>query len=112
MQTVAIRDLKNNPSNMTKYLENNESVFITKHSRPIGITLPLNDDTLSIGIKNLVAIEQYRNRLISLGKMAEFLEISKQEAMSLVNRLGIDWLDYDQEELDTQLDIAKKYAKR
>jgi predicted HTH domain antitoxin len=112
MQTVAIRDLKNNPSNMTKYLENNESVFITKHSRPIGITLPLNDDTLSIGIKNLVAIEQYKNGSISLGKMAEFLEISKQEAMSLVNRLGIDWLDYDQEELDTQLDSAKKYAKK
>ena len=111
MQTVAIRDLKNNPSNMTKYLENNESVFITKHSRPIGITLPLNDDTLSVGIKNLVALEQYKNGLISLGKMAEFLEISKQEAMSLVNRLGIDWLDYDEDELNTQLDIAKKYAK-
>jgi len=112
MQTVAIRDLKNNPSNMTKYLENNESVFITKHSRPIGITLPLNDDTLSVGIKNLVAIEQYKNGLISLGKMAEFLEISKQEAMSLVNRLGIDWLDYDENELDAQLDVAKKYAKK
>ena len=111
MQTVAIRDLKNNPSNMTKYLENNESVFITKHSRPIGITLPLNDDTLSVGIKNLVAIEQYKNGLISLGKMAEFLEISKQEAMSLVNRLGIDWLDYDEAELNTQFDVAKKYAK-
>jgi len=27
----------------------------------------------------LVAIEQYRNGLISLGNMAEFLEISKQE---------------------------------
>jgi predicted HTH domain antitoxin len=112
MQTVAIRDLKNNPSNMTKYLENNESVFITKHSRPIGITLPLNDDTLSIGIKNLVAIEQYKNGLISLGKMAEFLEISKQEAMSLVNRLGIDWLDYDENELANQFDVAKKYAKK
>jgi len=112
MQTVAIRDLKNNPSNMTKYLENNESVFITKHSRPIGITLPLNDDTLSVGIKNLVAIEQYKNGLISLGKMAEFLEISKQEAMSLVNRLGIDWLDYDENELDGQLNVAKKYAKK
>ncbi len=111
MQTVAIRDLKNNPSNMTKYLENNESVFITKHSRPIGITLPLNNDTLSVGIKNLVAIEQYKNGLISLGKMAEFLEISKQEAMSLVNRLCIDWLDYDENELNAQLDVAKKYAK-
>jgi len=112
MQTIAIRDLKINPSNMTKYLEKNESVFITKHSRPIGITLPLNDDTLSIGLKNIVALEQYKHGLISLGKMAEFLEISKKEAMSLVNRLDIDWLKYDKEELDTQLDAARKYAKK
>jgi len=112
MQTVAIRDLKNNPSNMTKYLENNESVFITKHSKPIGITLPLNDDTLSIGIKNLVALEQYKNGLISLGKMAEFLDINKKEAMSLVNRLGIDWLEYSKDELDKQLNSATKYAKK
>lgn len=112
MQTIAIRDLKINPSNMTKYLEKNESVFITKHSKPIGITLPLNDDTLSLGLKNVVAIEQYKNGLISLGKMAEFLEISKKEAMSLVNRLSIDWLDYDEEELDNQLETAQKYAKK
>ena len=112
MQTLAIRDLKNNPSNMTKYLENNESVFITKHSRPIGITIPLNDDTLSVGIKKLVVLEQYKNGLISLGKVAEFLEISKQEAMSLVNRLGIDWIDLSKDELDEQVNIAKKYAKR
>ncbi len=112
MQTVAIRELKNSPSNMTKYLENNESVFITKHSRPIGITLPLNDDTLSIGIKNLVALEQYRDGLISLGKMASLLEISKAEAIRLVDRLGIDWLEVDAEELDAQIGVAGRVARR
>ncbi len=112
MQTVAIRELKNSPSNMTKYLENNESVFITKHSRPIGITLPLNDDALSIGIKNLVALEQYRDGLVSLGKMASLLEISKAEAMSLVDRLGIDWLEVDAQELDAQVGVARKVAGR
>jgi hypothetical protein len=44
--------------------------------------------------------------------MAEFLEISKQEAIKLVDRLGIDWLELDREELDSQIEIAKKYAKR
>jgi predicted HTH domain antitoxin len=112
MRTVAIRDLKNNPSSMTKYLSDNESVFITKHNRPIGVTLPLNDDTLSIGIKNLVALDQYTHGRISLGKMAEFLGISREEAMRLVDRLGLDWLDYTDEELDTQLDIACKYARK
>jgi len=96
---------------MTKYLENNESVFITKHSKPIGITIPLNDDTLSIGIKSVIAIEQYQNGLISMGKMAEFLSISKQEAMSLLNTLGIDWMEYDEDELNKQVKAAKNYAK-
>ena len=112
MQSVAIRDLKNNPSSMTKYLANNESVFITKHSKPIGITLPLNDDTLSIGLKNLVALEQYKNGLISLGKMATLLGIPKKEALYLLHTLHIDWLEYDKESLDTQVNIANKYAKK
>ena len=112
MQSVAIRDLKNNPSNMTKYLENNESVFITKHNRPIGITIPLNDDTLSIGLKKVVAIEQYKEGMISLGKMAEFLEISKKEAMHLLNRLGIDWLEYEKDDLDTQIESAGNIARQ
>ena len=110
MQTVTIRDLKNNPSNLTKYLEDGQSVFVTKHNKPIGITLPLNDDVLSIGIKKAVAIEQYKMGLISVGKMAQFLDISKIKAIRLLNDLKIDWLDYEKNDLDTQLETAKKYA--
>ena len=111
MKSVAIRDLKNNPSNMTKYLERNETVFITKHSKPIGITLPLNDDLFSLGLKKAVAIDQYRNGLISLGKMAELLDISKKEAQHLLNSLGVDWLEYDKQEIDRQVSVARKHAK-
>lgn len=95
MQTVSIRDLKNNPSNMTKYLENNESVFVTKHGKPIGITIPLNDNTLSMGIKKTVALEQYKQGLISMGKMAEIMGIDKQEAMQILHNLGLNWIEDD-----------------
>jgi predicted HTH domain antitoxin len=111
MQSVAIRDLKNNPSSMTKYLANKESVFITKHNKPIGITIPLNDDTLSIGIKKLLLIEQYKNSLISLGKLSELLNIPKTEAISLLDTLGIDWIDMSKDELEDELQVAQKVAK-
>jgi len=111
MKSVAIRDLKNNPSSMTKYLDNKESVFVTRHNKPIGVTIPLNDDTLSIGIKKLLVLEQYKNGIISLGKMAELLKISKVEVMSLLNSLNIDFLDIDEKELEEELNIAKKVAK-
>jgi len=111
MHSVAIRDLKNNPSNMTKYLENSESVFITKHGKPIGVTIPLGDDTLSMGIKKLLVLQQYEKGLISLGKAAELLDMTKQQMLSLVDTLGIDWMDITEEELQEELKVAKKVAK-
>ncbi len=80
---------------MTKYLENNESVFVTKHGKPIGITIPLNDNTLSMGIKKTVALEQYKQGLISMGKMAEIMGIDKQEAMQILHNLGLNWIEDD-----------------
>ncbi len=93
MQTVSIRDLKNNPSSMTKHLDAGNSVFVTKHGKPIGITLPLNDDIFSIGVKKSVAVQLYKMGLISLGKMAEILEINKRDAMALLNDLDIIWIE-------------------
>jgi len=111
MKSLSIRDLKNNPSMMTRYLGDNESVFITKHSNPIGITIPLKDDLFSVGIKKVVVLEQYKEGKISLGKMAEFLNISKKEAMNLLKNLDIDWLEYEQSELDDQINVAKEILK-
>ena len=109
MQTMAIRDLKNNPSDLTKHLENNELVFVTKHGKPIGITLPLNDSTLSLGIKKAAALELYKSGIISMGKMAEIMEISKPEAMKLLNDMKIDWIDYNSKDLEDEAKTVEKW---
>ena len=108
MHSVAIRDLKNNPTNMTKHLENGESVFVTKHGKPLGITVPFSEEMLAMGMMKAVALEQYRQGLISIGKMAELMGISKPEAMKLLNDLHIDWLDYTEKEIDDQASVLKK----
>jgi len=95
MQTIGIRELKNNPSNMTKHLQSGESVFVTKHGKPIGITLPLNDEVFSIGVKKAVAVELYKMGVVSLGKLAELLDLTKQEAMGLLNSMDVAWLEGD-----------------
>ena len=82
---------------MTKHLDAGDSVFVTKHGKPIGITLPLNDDIFSIGVKKSVAVQLYKMGLISLGKMAEILEINKRDAMTLLNDLNIIWIEEDVE---------------
>ena len=107
MHSLAIRDLKNNPSEMTRHLENNESVFVTKHGKPIGLTLPLGDDMLSLGLKKAAVIDQYSHGLISIGKVAELLEMKKNEVFRLFNDLRIDYLDYDKDEINEQVNNAK-----
>ena len=61
--------------------------------------------------KNNPSYTQYKRGLISLGKMAEYLSISKPEATRLVDRLGIDWLDYAPEELEEQVTSARAYRR-
>jgi antitoxin (DNA-binding transcriptional repressor) of toxin-antitoxin stability system len=108
MHSVAIRDLKNNPASMTKYLEAGESVFVTKHGKPLGITIPFSEEMLAMGMMKTIALEQYRQGLISVGKMAELMGIKKQEAVKLLSDLKIDWLGYTKSELDEQEKILEK----
>ena len=108
MYSVTIRDLKNNPSNMTKYLEEGQSVFVTKHGKPIGITIPFSEEMLAMGTMKAVALEQYKQGLISMGKMAELMGIEKHEAIMLLSDLKIDWLDYTKDELDDQVKVLEK----
>jgi antitoxin (DNA-binding transcriptional repressor) of toxin-antitoxin stability system len=103
MHAVAIRDLKNNPSTMTRYLDEGHSVFVTRHGKPIGITLPIGDDVFSVGLKKAVALDLYRNGSISLGKMAQMLEIPRQEAMGLLNRMEIGWIEDDPAQIEAEV---------
>ncbi len=108
MHSVAIRDLKNNPSSMTKHLEAGKSVFVTKHGKPLGITIPFSEEMLAMGMMKAIALEQYKQGLISMGKMAELMGVEKQEALKLLSDLKIDWLEYTKNELDEQEKVLEK----
>jgi predicted HTH domain antitoxin len=105
MYSVAIRELKNNPAAMTKHLEKGDAVFVTKHGKPIGITLPFSEKMLEMGMLKAVALEQYKQGLVSLGKMAEMMGITKPDAVKLLNDLHIDWLGYDEKEIEKQIEV-------
>ena len=98
MQSIAIRELRNNPSNLTHSLEQNEYVFITKHGKPIGVAVPLNNENLSFGLTRATALQAWRNGDISLGKMAELLDMNKQELRSILAKMNLPVIDTDVQE--------------
>ena len=106
MKTIGIRELQKNPSNITKWLENNEYTIITKRNKPIGITISFNDKIITNGLKTSLLIEAYQNSLITLGEIAKALNMSKEEIMKFLSALGIDIIDYDfNEDLETIKDF-------
>ena len=95
MQTIGIRDLQINPATLTKALEKKEYTLITKRSTPIGVAVSFDDDILSKGLKTSLLIEGYKSGNISLGQLAKNLNISKKEAMHLLDMMGIESVEYD-----------------
>ncbi|MEE9354590.1 MAG: UPF0175 family protein [Methylococcaceae bacterium] len=105
MHSITIRDLKNNPAIMTRHLEAGDSVFITKHGKPIGITLPLDDSLVNQGIKELLFFDLYKKGEISFGKLAEFLDVSKARLRKMFVALDMEVIDYAPNEVEDELKI-------
>jgi len=95
MQTVGIKDLQVNPAKLTRSLEADEYTMITKRSKPIGLALSFNDTIITKGLKTSLMLDAYKKGLLSLGQVAEALNISKEKAMKLLSTMGIDVVEYD-----------------
>jgi len=98
MHSIAIRELRNNPSNLTHSLEQNEYVFITKHGKPIGVAVPLTNENLSFGLTRATALQAWRNGDISLGKMAELLDMDKQVLRGVLSDMNLPIIDSDEQD--------------
>ncbi len=61
-------------------------------------------------VKKALVIYLYLKGEISLGKLAELLNISKVEAIELLSKLGISVINYPSEELEEELSLAKSRA--
>ncbi|HIO92605.1 MAG TPA: type II toxin-antitoxin system prevent-host-death family antitoxin [Leucothrix mucor] len=93
MQSIAIRELRNNPSHLTQSLERDEYVFITKHGKPIGVAVPLSNDNLRFGLTRATALQAWKQGELSLGKMAELLQIDKVELRAILSAMHLPMLD-------------------
>jgi predicted HTH domain antitoxin len=57
-------------------------------------------------VQQWVALELFRSRRVSAGKAAEVAGVSLADFMDLTRQHGIPWVDYTDEELETELNEA------
>ena len=61
-------------------------------------------------LKEYLVIELYRRREVSSEKAAELLGMERFEFVRYASRLGITYLDMDEQELATEIELAQKGA--
>jgi predicted HTH domain antitoxin len=109
MQTVGIKELKTNPSVLSKAFDKRESLLITRRGKPIGIAAAFDDDVLDLGLKKWIALRSFESGDLSLGQVAQVFEKRKEEMMHLLSEFGIPIADYDlAEELETLARLGDK----
>lgn len=107
MESVTLRDIKNNPATMTAHLAKGNPVFVTKHGKPIGITLPLDDSMVNQSIKELLYFDLYKKDEISFGKLAEFLGVRKDKLRRIFASMNMPVIDYDVSDVLDELNAFK-----
>jgi predicted HTH domain antitoxin len=98
MQTVGIRDLQINPAILTKSLENNEFVMITKRGKPLGVATSFEEDILRHGFLESLVFMAFERGNISFSQLSKSLKLTKTETMKLLAILDIPITDYKLEE--------------
>jgi len=107
MFSIGMKELKNNPKNLGDHLEHKELALITKRGKPIGIALPWDDSILGQGYRQTLAVRAFEGGALTLGQLADTMEISREEALMLLKTLGIAYIQRDAEELEEELEVLR-----
>ena len=107
MKAVGIKELKTNPGLISKAIESDDYLLISKRGRPNSIPTSLDNGGLDFVLKKWLLIQAYSKGNLSLGQLASALDQSYSKTLKLLGTLGIPTLDYDlDDELDTIEDLS------
>ena len=105
MLSVGIKELKDNPSVLTKAAENGELSILTKRGKPIGIVLPWSDEIMIKGYKEALSFEAYKNGLLTLSQLSEIIKKEKAQTLEILGKMNISYIDHQKEEIDEELAV-------
>lgn len=107
MQAFSIRDLRERTGELSQEADKGNIALITKHGKPLFVSLPFTEDLLKNNINVVLAESLYRTGSISIGKAAKLAGQSIAEFSEYLSKLGVSVVDYPTKELDAELDYFK-----
>ena len=99
------RDLRIKSGLLIKDAEKGRISIITKHGKPVILTIPFNAQLIESGLLKNLAIHLFENNIITLSKAAKIASISIEDFLELLKEAGIDSVNYPADELDNEMKI-------
>lgn len=103
MESFSIRDLRERSGKLVRELESGHVALITKHGKPLCVTVPMSEHLIRAGVPLALAIELFRTHMVSLGVAAKVAGVSCEAFVEHLGRLRIPVVDYDPAELEREL---------
>ena len=103
MESFSIRELRERSGELVRELEGGQIALITKHGRPLAVTVPMSEHLLESGLALALAVELFKTHTISLGLAAKLAGVRYAEFLDHLGRLKIPAVDYDPAELAQEL---------
>ncbi len=103
MQAFSIRDLRERTGELSREAEKGNMALLTKHGRPMFVSLPFTENLLRQGVLVALAENLYQSGSLSIGKAAKIADQSIAEFSEHLSRLGIAVVDYSADELADEL---------
>lgn len=103
METFTVRDLRERTGELVRACETGTLALLTKHGRPLCVTVPVDDTLLKQGVGVALAVQLYRSGTVGLVAAARIGAMSLEAFMETLGKLGIPVIDYDAADLDAEL---------
>ena len=103
MDTFSVRDLRERTGALIHDAEAGKMSLITKHGRPVFLTIPFTDDLIELGLRPALAVHLYKEGVFTLAKAAKLSGESLEGFIAMLSKLGISIIHYTIKEVDEEL---------
>jgi prevent-host-death family protein len=112
MEAFSIRELRERSGDLVRELEGGHLAVITKHGRPLAVTVPMTEALLSAGVGVAIAVELFKSKSLSLGLAAKVSGLDYAAFIDHLAELGIPVVDYDPADLSREIDLLEQRRRR
>lgn len=103
MDTFSVRDLRERTGALIHDAEAGKMSLITKHGRPVFLTIPFTDDLIELGLRPALAVHLYKEGVFTLAKAAKLSGESLEGFIAMLSKLGISIIHYTIKDVDEEL---------